>query len=374
MKKHLFGFLFLFSALFLSGCQSASVLGDYREISSTAFIAGAAVDLTEDGQYELTMEIIDFSAGDLESGLKTKLLVSRGETVSLAAQAASAQLGNASFWSHAETFLLSREAAQKGCGSLVDFLLFNVDTGLTTTFAVADTPRAADILKLSSRDTGVISYDIQKILANNEGYAAAIPPHLFSILEELRKPDAFALIGIIGSVVESEDEQYPILTGGAVLSNSVLTQELSAEQMTAYAVLQGLAPNVRFSCVLADGTPYTLEILESRLLESDDNSSLHLNVRARLTSADAWREVGTDGAENLRSELETAAAETLSAMLTDLIRWAQSNTEGNAAWWLSEALQNVSADTVTVSCQVVSSTNGSGAPFSGGSFWDILFG
>lgn len=374
MKKVLFCFFFPFLFLLFSGCQSASVLGDYREITSTAFIAGAAVDITEDGQYELTMEIIDFSAGDLESGLKTKLLVSHGKTVSLAAQAASAQLGNTSFWSHAETFLLSREAALKGCGSLVDFLLYNVDTGLTTTFAVADTARASDILKLSSHDTGVISYDIQKILSNNEGYAAAIPPHLFSILEELRNPDAYALIGIIGSVGESEDEQYPILSGGVLLSDSFLTHELSTEQMTAYAILHEQTPNVRFTCVLSDGTPYTLEILQSRISVSEDNTALAVNVCARLASADARCEIGTDSAENLHAELENVAAETLSATLNDLIDWAQTISEKDTAWWLPDSLQNASCATVSVNCQVVSSTNGPGAPFSGGNFWDILFG
>lgn len=341
MCRRLLPLAFLLILMF-SGCR------DYREISSTTFVAGAAVDLADDGSYLLTAEIIDFANTDIEQGLKTHLLEASGESVGIAAQRLSAQVGNTLYWSHAETFIVSRDVAERGCGSLVDFLLYNVDTGLTTTLLLADTERAADLLSLDSRDSGVLCYDLQKLLTNAEWYADTIPLHLYRILDDLYKPSSCGIVGVIGSVEQGESA-YPVLLGTAAFRQMRLLSEFDAAQTQLYALLQGKSPDMRVPVTLSDGTPYTVEVASARLKR---DTAPVLVLSAVLSSEDVSASDGDCITDTVISELEQETAHVLGNALMD---FAVQNTD----------ILDKDVFPLSVTVRISSITHGPGAPIQG---------
>ena len=229
----LFAFLALFQALFcLTACW------DYREISSTTFVAGAAFDLDPLGGYILTAEVIDFTGVRDGGAPETVRITSRGATLPEAADHAMRAAGKRLYWSHAAAFIVSRDFAAQGITPLTDFLLHNIDTGLTASLLVSALPTAHEVLDLQTAGGGAVSYEIRSIMQNNAYFSQTVADFAYKTMQALNQGGTCAALAMVSSY-EQDGETCLDLSGCAVFDGCRLAAELDAGDTPRLLALRG---------------------------------------------------------------------------------------------------------------------------------------
>ena len=116
--------LFLTSFL-LSGC------GNIRELNQIAIVLAAAIDLTEDGEIELSAQVLNphstsTSGGGGAGGGGGKFTIVRtakGLTVADAASKLQEKIPRKIFWGHCNVFVFGRKLAKKGIYDAADYIV-----------------------------------------------------------------------------------------------------------------------------------------------------------------------------------------------------------------------------------------------------------
>lgn len=242
--------------LFCPGCWS------YREISSTTFVSGAAVDLDPLGGYILTAEIIDFSQTTLESGPKSSVITTRGATIAEAADNIMRSVGEKPYWSHAAAFIVSRDAAEAGITPLLDFMMNNIDTCLTASVLVSALPTAQEVFELKSVENGVISYEIRSILEENADYSQTISDFVYTVIGDLASGGVCAALPTVSSY-EQNEERFIDIAGCALFDGDRMVSQLDAYETARLLALRNRLGEYTLDVRLSDGNLYTLRLLRS---------------------------------------------------------------------------------------------------------------
>lgn len=116
--------LFLISFL-LSGC------GNSRELNQIAIILAAAIDLTENGEIELSAQVLNphstsNSGGGGAGGGGGKFTIVRtakGLTVADAASKLQEKIPRKIFWGHCNVFVFGKKLAKKGIYDAADYIV-----------------------------------------------------------------------------------------------------------------------------------------------------------------------------------------------------------------------------------------------------------
>ena len=122
--------------LILSALALPSVSGcwDRKEINDLAFVTAAAIDRTEEGTVELSVQVFIPRAGGRGNQLgqsggseggdsQTVVRSAKGKSIAEAMSRLQERFPRSIFWGHAEAYIFGEETAKSGISDLVDFFL-----------------------------------------------------------------------------------------------------------------------------------------------------------------------------------------------------------------------------------------------------------
>ncbi len=147
------------SALAVTVMLTFSGCWDYHEVESLFIVCGMAVDKGTTGhKYRLTLEMLNLSGGNGTNGnQKAELISAEGDTIADAAANASLLSENELYFSDCKITIFSREIAEEGLTSVLDWLNRDPQPRFTMQLYVSTAETAAELLEPEAKTEGAIS-------------------------------------------------------------------------------------------------------------------------------------------------------------------------------------------------------------------------
>lgn len=303
-------FFFLFC-----GCLQST------ELKDTAIIGAAAVDYQE-GQFYLTMQMFDPTAGGGENNvnldaLSSKTVTTQGRTLGEAIADCERLQGKEIFYQRCELLILSREAAKKVLPHVVEFFCRTGRSSLSAQVAVAE-GWAGDLLSIQVDQGTLASNRIASLLrhASEEGRAVASP--LLEVAADLAAVQGAAALPILKA---QEDPSAPVsMERTAIIQDGALDLILEKKETTALCWLMG---NLKSTIFNLSPSPEQLYAVEARRTGFSIHPKLYqdrlyLDVHCQVKGALFEKVSGRTGEED-REAAEKALTESLSTDLEYLL-------------------------------------------------------
>lgn len=202
MKKFAIFIAAVFMSLSLTSCFES------HQLNETAIVQAIAVDLAENGQYEVTMQIYAPKGGGSTTAIDTSnnnsnIVSAKGKTISEAMIHATALQGEYIFAGHNRLLILGEEFAKQGVENVFSYFDRNHLTRQNIDVLVSK-GKAKDIVALNI-DQGILAAEtLEKTVENCEtnGYITRAPYYQFSrdmflyygcaavpVIEKIEKPE-----------------------------------------------------------------------------------------------------------------------------------------------------------------------------------------
>lgn len=168
MKKRLLLFCVILFMLFsLTGCY------DSRGMDEINIVSGIAVDKGEDGQYLLTLEIVDLSAKENTGGTETMLVESEGPTIFEAVRNSKLRLFNKLYFGNMHTLVVSQKLAREdGITEIFEVFLRDVEPRENISVLISQEESARELVTSEGIDAANISHELNKIVFEDKNVAS----------------------------------------------------------------------------------------------------------------------------------------------------------------------------------------------------------
>lgn len=300
-------------ALLLGGC-------DYVDPDRMAIITGAAIDWSEKGGYELTIEIVKTEGSSLDEPIETQTFTAASPSLDLAEQQLKVLCGAALYWGHAQSLVLSEDAAKSVFAPIVDWVMRAGDLRLTVVIGVSDDADAKAIL--AAEHSG--SYAVGSALAaavRDSGFSARGAGSSAHRTVEAIEGSGAALLPAFSLAKQDEEREYAVVDGGAVMVGGSFAGFVSDRRARDLLLLIGSSDS--YELVRSESGAYGLELegLSSRM-SAEINGEGDAVVSFSLTGGCEIKYYDADAARPDEKELKKmldSAAELLAVRISDAI-------------------------------------------------------
>ena len=230
-------------ALFLSLLLSASLCGcwNYRELEGLSTVTGVAVDKSDDGQWYLTAEIVDFTVdGGSDSSPKSNLVAAKGETYFDAIRNMIEVSSQKLYWSHALTFIVSEEVARDGLRELADWISRNAELRPESVIVVSREDTARAVLNLSTPNNSFVGYALYTTLRSMESVSKSAFEKVHELASSFEGTEECVILPVVSSV-EVAGKKLASVAGGAYFHEDKLIDFLSPQEMFYWSFIQNEA-------------------------------------------------------------------------------------------------------------------------------------
>lgn len=219
----------LMCCLLFGGCW------DYRGMDELTIVAGIAIDLDEEdpGQYAVTFEVVDMTTPSEQGEVTSKLLETKGKTITEAVFNANRKLHTNMYFGNAEVVVLSHQLVEeKGLDPIIDPFLR--DSGIRDNMyvLVSGSETAKEIIKPSEQ---IVSFHLNNNISEDRFSANSTRPYelyqVYNILEENTTDLALPVV-----YISNEETKDIDLKGLALFSGSKKVGDLD-NQDTSYYLL-----------------------------------------------------------------------------------------------------------------------------------------
>lgn len=208
----------------LSGCWS------YRGLNEITIVSGVAIDFDPDsGVYSLTCEVVD--AASPQQQPSSKLVESKGATIFDAVRNAKKRLINKLYWANTQVLIIGSEVAKHGDGlsNIINWYLSDAECRETTNVIVSEEKLARDLIKIHGLDNTIVSYEIKKIIDNDQSLTSSVYNlPLYRVYSTLKTPGLSLTLPVF-HVAQNDDKQVVEANGEAVFQNEKMIGTLNPE-------------------------------------------------------------------------------------------------------------------------------------------------
>lgn len=207
----------------LAGCWN------YRSLNDITIVVGIALD-KRDTNYILTFEIIDLIESSKETGVKTKVISTYGETIFDAIRNTKKKLANKLYFGYAYVMIICQDIAKEGIHEIMDFFLRDAEPRATLFMTVSKEKTAQELLLTDGVDSSLVAYNINFILKEDlkvTGSTLAVP--FYKAYRAVKSKNAFALPALKVSEV-LEGKKAIESDGIAIFDDNKLISFLPADQ------------------------------------------------------------------------------------------------------------------------------------------------
>lgn len=220
----------LLVALFL---MSATCMGCYSYVGldNMTIVAGIAIDISEEGEYLTTVEMIDVFNSSKDTGLRSLIVESKGSTVFEAIRNARLRIPNKLYFGNNSLIILSQKlVSEYGMNSIADFFVRDEECRETVDVVVSGKETAAEILKAKGMLSNITSYAIESIIESDDNYADTIySTSMYEIYNFLLDDIEQMCLPVI-STEKKEDEEYVKIDGMAVFKKDKVVGLFDVEE------------------------------------------------------------------------------------------------------------------------------------------------
>ncbi|GEM_PF-6699934 len=252
MKKHVIFALLVFLLLFaLVGCW------DSVEISDMIIGIGTAYDFTEDGQIELTVEILMPSKQEQGYSVETKTITVKGATVIEAVQNLSKVTNNQFTWAYDQVLIIGEELSKQPTNIYIDSWNRSHYIRPDVYITISKGP-AKDILNVENKDS--LNSQAKEIANLMKGQISRGNGFSYTILQkdlfsDMMTEGAAAILPII----ELNEKKEVELAGLAVFKDNTVVGELDSTETRGLLLARGLLQSSVF--LVKDKTETNLVVL-----------------------------------------------------------------------------------------------------------------
>lgn len=324
MNKKLLIILIVF---LLTGCWN------YQELNALAITTAMAIDLTDDGEYEVSILIANSKKSQStsqESESQTVIYSGVGETITEALKEIDLLNPRQIYISHISIVIISEDIAYEGIADSLDFLLRDSESTKRFQMAIARDTKAKDIIKIVSP---LESFPAQSVADNikvsNESQAKSssmlYSNFIYLLLEKGIHPVLPSVITVgnvkKGSKDESLQQTVPDasvkLSGMGLFKNDKLVGYANSDESKGINITRNETDQMNLY-IKCDGDYTTVEILKlsTKLsISNKDKLKFNVDVKARatiiednckhnLTEEKVISKIEKDAEENLKNLIE----------------------------------------------------------------------
>lgn len=209
----------------LTGCWS------YRGMSEMTIVSGMAIDKNpENGNFIVTVEVVDTSKPMKNEGLSGKTLQSEGLTIFDAVRNAKRRLSNKLYFGHNLVAIISQEVARSAdIISTIDWLLRDSECRETMCMVISQEETAGECLKSGGIDQQLAAHSLHQIITgDNKVTGATMNVELYELYEICNTPGKSLAIPALRRIKVGDKEENEI-SGLALFKGGRLIGFLSPE-------------------------------------------------------------------------------------------------------------------------------------------------
>ncbi len=208
--------------LTLTGCSD--------EIENYAIVAGAALDLADEG-LELTVEVADVSSGSPQSAGESLSFSATGSDIAEAQKALERHMGKPLYWDHTSIIILSRELCRQSIETAVTWIMSSQAVRISVPLLVS-TVSAKDLLSAKLDPYKITAFGLRSMLDNNADRGIGIALPVYQLYNRLESKSGCALLPLL-----NVEEEKPVLLGSAIIEKYRYVGSLSTNQTQIYTLL-----------------------------------------------------------------------------------------------------------------------------------------
>ena len=164
----------LFCILILSGCWN------YQDTDKRLIVAGASIDLGENGETLVTAETVTFSVG--ENKPESNLISGSGSSVSDAFNDILKKSGKELYWQHATVIILGADYARRGILELLDYILNDYEMRYSLNLAVSGLEKGSDVFEMDIGDNEISCFAAASLLEEGDKLGYCIREYAYDTL------------------------------------------------------------------------------------------------------------------------------------------------------------------------------------------------
>ncbi|NLB79255.1 MAG: Ger(x)C family spore germination protein [Clostridiaceae bacterium] len=318
-------FLLLYIIIFI---PFTTACWNYREVDQISIVQGFAIDKTEQGNYLLTFEVIDFQESGTEQKVKSVLIESEGETLMSAIRNSISKNFPKLYFGHTTVVIISLEVAREGVLKVLDFFFRDAEPRLNINLFVSENETAGEILKAKALTSEILSVEITNILDEQKSLSKALLIPAYEFVNALVED---GISGIMTSVctVENNEEKVVKLCGTAIFKEDRLQGFINNEETYA---LSFILDEVKGGIIVAnlgsktDEEKISLEILNSgtnvKPVYKDNKFSIIIDIDTKVALIEHNSKKSYNDEEG-RKELKKIAEEQLKNKIENIIKKIQ---------------------------------------------------
>ncbi|ERK30031.1 Ger(x)C family spore germination protein [Clostridium intestinale] len=214
-KKIYILLLFIFISTNLSSCWN------YREINDMSIVSGVAIDKGgTDGKYEVTVELIDIQQGK-DVNMHSKYITLSGNTMFEISRNMIALIGKKLYWSHSKSIIISEDIARDGISGILDWYSRDAETRTDARILVSKENTAKEVLKSKPVTENYTSFELSKLLKNEDTLSNIPVVDLWDILDTLAQDGLSTWLPTV-KINKNNDDNILQVDGSAIFSKDKL--------------------------------------------------------------------------------------------------------------------------------------------------------
>lgn len=319
--------IILISATVTTGCWN------YREIDKMAIVAGVAVDKGINNQIQMTVEIIQVSAGK-DTNMTSKTITTEGKTMFDAARNIISLSGKRLYWSHAKVIILSKEIANEGVTKSIEWYNRDSETRGDVHIFISEGASAKEIFDGQGTTEEIKSFVLDEMIKNQVSLSKAPIIDILKFDIESKTKEISTIIPTV-NLKKMDGKMVPQIMGTAIIKDDKLVGFLDGEETKDLNfIIDEVKKGVLVEELQANDVPtlVSLEIFKSKtkITPVVDGEDIEINLNIDTTvSIDEIQ-----GTENIiddegRNALEQSAGITLKERIESLIKKVQSDYDAD---------------------------------------------
>ncbi|MDF2685033.1 MAG: Ger(x)C family spore germination protein [Clostridia bacterium] len=308
IKKLIIIFIININIFILFGCWN------YTEIDDQIIVTGIAVDKGMNGKkYHLTVEIIDTSEGENNSGIKTVSAEADGNTLFSALRNMIAITSKKLYIGHCRVIVLSEEVAKEGLQQLIDFAIRDHEIRKNIDIIITKGLSSNEILNQKGISEAITMYGIVDLLDNNENSLSQTERARVSHVINTLGTDAASPVMPSFNVEKTKEYTSYKLSGVAVFNKDKLVGFLDNEETTYYLFAVNKINGGIISIKMDDkedlfvGVEIFKNTTDYKPVYKDGKLTLNINTETTVGIAEIGKDVAyieKSGIEKVRNQLE----------------------------------------------------------------------
>ena len=227
MNKRIACFLLISLLIFpLGGCWN------YRGLDEMSIVTGMAIDKNpENGNYQLSFEIVDLTIPIKEKGPSVKIIESEGKTLFDAVRNAKKRITNKLYFGQAQLVVISEEIARnEDISGMIDWFLRDGECRETVCVAISQEKTARDILSIEGTDQAIVANEIQKIIESDEKVTSStVCVELYKVFDTLKAEGKSLILPAVHNVM-NDGEPVSEVNGTAIFKDKMLIGFLTPDE------------------------------------------------------------------------------------------------------------------------------------------------